>query len=144
MKDSLIIIRSRFPSFSLWLDGRVPKTISILIILSLIVITVSISYGEYYISPVNVIKTLLGFDTPSDFQFIINTLRLPRTLTAWLVGIGLAIAGCIMQTITRNPLADPSIIGINAGAGLAAVLFIVVFPSLPIALLPFSAFMGEY
>lgn len=142
MKDSLIIIRSNRPSFSLWLDGRVPKTLLILTILSLIAITISISYGEYYISPVDVIKTLLGFDTSSDFQFIINTLRLPRTLTAWLVGMGLAISGCIMQSITRNPLADPSIIGINAGAGLAAVLFIVVFPSLPIALLPFSAFMG--
>ncbi|WP_017295679.1 FecCD family ABC transporter permease [Geminocystis herdmanii] len=142
MKDSFIVIRSNRPSFSLWLDSRVPKTLVILTILSLIAITISISYGEYYISPVNVIKTLLGFNTESDFQFIINTLRLPRTLTAWLVGVGLAMAGCIMQTITRNPLADPSIIGINAGAGLAAVLFIVVFPSLPIALLPFSAFMG--
>ncbi|MBL1210208.1 iron ABC transporter permease [Geminocystis sp. GBBB08] len=142
MKDSFIIIRSNRPSFSLWLDSRVPKTLLILIILSLIAITVSISYGEYYISPVDVIKTLWGFDTSSDFQFIINTLRLPRTLTAWLVGMGLAIAGCTMQTITRNPLADPSIIGINAGAGLAAVLFIVVFPSLPVALLPFSAFIG--
>lgn len=142
MKDSLTIIRSNRPSFSLWLDSRVPKTLIILTILSLIFITVSISYGEYYISPVDVIKTLFGFNTESDFQFIINTLRLPRTLTAWLVGVGLAIAGCIMQTITRNPLADPSIIGINAGAGLAAVLFIVVFPSLPIALLPFSAFIG--
>ncbi|BAQ63498.1 iron ABC transporter permease [Geminocystis sp. NIES-3709] len=142
MKDSFIVIRSNRPSFSLWLDSRVPKTLVILTILSLIAITISISYGEYYISPVDVIKTLWGFDTSSDFQFIINTLRLPRTLTAWLVGIGLAIAGCIMQTITHNPLADPSIIGINAGAGLAAVLFIVVFPSLPIALLPFSAFIG--
>lgn len=142
MKDSLIIIRSDRPSFSLWLDSRVPKTLLILTIVSLIVITASISYGEYYISPMDVIKTLWGFDTSSDFQFIINTLRLPRTLTAWLVGMGLAIAGCIMQTITRNPLADPSIIGINAGAGLTAVLFIVVFPSLPIALLPFSAFVG--
>ncbi|BAQ62145.1 ABC-type Fe3+-siderophore transport system [Geminocystis sp. NIES-3708] len=142
MKDSWIIVRSKQPSFSLWLDSRVPKTLLVLLITSLIVITLSIGYGEYYISPVDVIKTLVGFNTQSDFQFIINTLRLPRTLTAWLVGIGLSISGCIMQTITRNPLADPSIIGINAGAGLAAILFIVVFPSLPIVLLPFSAFMG--
>lgn len=142
MKNSWLTIRSHKPSFSLWLDARLPKILLVLLILLLITLVMSISQGEYNISPLDVIKTLLGFDTKSDYQFIIKTLRLPRTLVALLVGIGLAIAGCIMQTITRNPLAGPSIIGINAGAGLAAILFIVIFPNLPISLLPVAAFCG--
>lgn len=142
MKSPWLIIRSQKPSFSFWLDARLPKILFILITSLLIIFIISITQGEYYISPLAVVKTLLRLETDSDHQFIINTLRLPRTLAAILVGIGLAIAGCIMQTITRNPLADPSIIGINAGAGLAAVLFIVIFPSLPMAFLPVGAFMG--
>lgn len=142
MKNSWLTIRSAKLPFSFWLNARVPKTLLILSILLVSVVIISIGQGEYPIAPVDVIKTLLRWENNSDYQFIINTLRLPRTLTALLVGIGLAIAGCTMQTLVRNPLADPSIIGINAGATLAAVLFIVVFPSLPIALLPVSAFFG--
>ncbi|MBF2058135.1 MAG: iron ABC transporter permease [Cyanobacterium sp. T60_A2020_053] len=142
MKSPWLVIRSQKPPFSLWLDARLPKILLILMISLIIMVTVSIVQGEYFIPPLAVVKTLLGLDSNSDHQFIINTLRLPRTLSALLVGMGLAMAGCIMQTITRNPLADPSIIGINAGASLTAVLCIVVFPSLPIALLPISAFLG--
>ncbi|MBE9221208.1 iron ABC transporter permease [Cyanobacterium stanieri LEGE 03274] len=142
MKNPWLIIRFQKPPVSFWLDGRLPKVLLILTLSLLLVIIISLVQGEYYIAPLEVVKTLLRLDTNSDAQFIINTLRLPRTLVALLVGVGLAIAGCIMQTITRNPLADPSIIGINAGAGLTAVLFIVIFPNLPIALLPISAFVG--
>lgn len=142
MKNSWFIIRSLKPSFSLWFNAKLPSTLIILLLLLVAAIIFSIGQGEYSIPSLDVIKTLLGLENNSDYQFIINTLRLPRTLTALLVGMGLAIAGCIMQTITRNPLADPSIMGINAGATLAAVLFIVVFPNLPMAWLPVCAFGG--
>jgi iron complex transport system permease protein len=77
-----------------------------------------------------------------DYPFIINTLRLPRTLVAFAAGVGLALSGTILQGLTRNPLADPGIIGINAGGGLAAVSLIVLFPNVPLFLLPLSAFAG--
>lgn len=142
MKKSWLIIRSSKPSFSLWFHAKVPSTLVILSLLLIVGIIISIGQGEYVISPINVLKAFLGLERHSESHFIIYTVRLPRTLTALLVGTGLAIAGCILQTITRNPLADPSIIGINAGATLAAILFIVIFPSLPIVLLPVCAFFG--
>jgi iron complex transport system permease protein len=86
-------------------------------------------------------QALFSFDNSTE-HLIIRTLRLPRALVAFAVGIGLAVSGAILQGLTRNPLADPGILGINAGASLAAVLLIVVFPSVPTALLPVSAFLG--
>ncbi|MEM6593083.1 MAG: iron ABC transporter permease, partial [Cyanobacteria bacterium P01_C01_bin.73] len=68
--------------------------------------------------------------------------RLPRALVALLVGMGLATAGTILQGLTRNPLAAPGIIGINSGASLVAVAFIVLLPNAPISWLPVAAFLG--
>lgn len=119
---------------------------SILIILSIVTIIAaiaSISYGEYPITPLNVIKTILCLPTDNrDYGFVINSLRLPRIIVAFLVGVGLAIAGTITQGITRNPLAAPEIIGVNAGATLAAVSLIVYFPNVSSSWLPFAAFGG--
>ncbi|WP_245817595.1 FecCD family ABC transporter permease [Hydrococcus rivularis] len=104
---------------------------------------ISILKGEYTISPLEAFKTALSLDRSNpDYTFIINTLRLPRTVVAYLVGVGLAISGTILQGLTRNSLADPSIVGIDAGASLAAVTFIVIFPSAPLFALPLSAFVG--
>lgn len=115
----------------------------ILTLVTLGAMIISVGYGEYPISPPDVVKTLLGLPTTNqDYTFIINTLRLPRTIVAFLVGVGLAIAGTITQGITRNSLAAPGIIGVNAGAALAAVSLIVLLPNAPISLLPFAAFGG--
>lgn len=111
--------------------------------LSFAAIVINVAQGEYPIAIADIIKTLLGIDTGNpDLPFVIQTLRLPRTLVAFLVGVSLAISGAIFQGLTRNPLADPSIIGINAGASLAAVATIVLFPSAPVTALPFAAFFG--
>jgi iron complex transport system permease protein len=63
---------------------------------------------------------LANFDGSTN-QLIIRTVRLPRSITAILVGAAVAVAGAMMQGLTRNPLADPGILGINAGAALAVV-----------------------
>ncbi len=103
----------------------------------------SVGYGEYPIPLLAVAQILLGLDPNNpDYSFVIYTLRLPRVAAAFLVGIGLAIAGAILQGLTRNPLAAPEIVGIEAGAGLAAVALIVLLPSTPISLLPIAAFAG--
>ena len=72
---------------------------------------------------------------------ILLYVRLPRTVAALFAGAGLAGAGVIIQTLLNNPLAGPNIIGVNAGAGFAAVLCCSLFPARP-WLLPWGAFVG--
>ena len=143
MTKQWLIIRPKGFPISFHLDRRVPLILLILTLVTLLAMVLSVSYGEYPISPVDVVKTLLGIPTTNgDYAFIINTLRLPRTIVAFLVGVGLAIAGTITQGITRNPLAAPGIIGVNAGATLAAVSLIILLPNASVSLLPFAAFGG--
>lgn len=125
------------------LDRRVPLVSLALGLLALVVTVISIGYGEYAIPPLGVLETLLGLSPAnSDYTFVIYTLRLPRIVAAFLVGVGLAIAGTILQGLTRNPLAAPEVVGVEAGAGLAAVSMIVLFPTVSVAFLPVAAFAG--
>ncbi|WP_234991370.1 iron ABC transporter permease [Synechococcus sp. 7002] len=124
------------------LDRRVPLAIAFLFISTLAAMIISLGVGEFFIPPLEILQTLLGFNGDSDASFVLLTLRLPRILVAWLVGVGLAIAGTIIQSLTRNPLAEPGIIGINSGAALAAVSLIVIFPGVSVAVLPLAAFGG--
>ncbi|MEO0869074.1 MAG: iron ABC transporter permease [Cyanobacteria bacterium J06642_11] len=136
-----LVLRTGF--LSTRLDRRVPKVLLGLALVTLVAMIWSIGQGEYPVPPLDVVRTVLGLPTDNaDYAFIVNTLRLPRTLVAWGVGMALAMAGTLTQGITRNPLAAPGIIGVNAGASLAAVSLIVVFPSVPIAVLPLAAFLG--
>jgi iron complex transport system permease protein len=106
-------------------------------------VVANVGYGEYRIPPLDVVKTLFGIQTgEGQYDFIVNVLRLPRALVAVLVGAALAVSGAILQGLTRNDLAAPDIVGINAGAGLAAVTLIVAFPSVSSAYLPPAAFGG--
>ena len=133
----------RTPKLSLKFDRRVPRVLLGLALVTVAAMVWSIGQGEYPVPPLDVVRTVLGLPTGNpDYAFIVNTLRLPRTLLAWGVGMALAIAGALTQGITRNPLAAPGIIGVNAGAGLAAVSLIVAFPAVPIAALPLAAFGG--
>lgn len=137
-----ISIRPRQWPVSFRVDRRVPLVLTALIGVALLSLIFNVSQGEYPVPPLEVVKTVLGLPANPDYTFVINTLRLPRALVALLVGMGLAIAGTILQGLTRNPLAAPEIIGINSGASLVAVAFIVLFPSIPIAWLPVAAFVG--
>lgn len=84
----------------------------------------------------------LTFDDGSQSRIIIWELRFPRALVAALVGANLAVAGAVMQALTRNPLASPSLTGVSAGAGLAVVASLVMFPARPLGLTPLIAFIG--
>jgi iron complex transport system permease protein len=104
---------------------------------------INIGVGEYPIAPLDVVKTVLRLPTDNaDYHFVVNVLRLPRMLVAASVGLALGVAGAIMQGITRNPLAEPGIIGISAGASLAAVTFIVVVRSASAGVVSLAAFIG--
>ncbi len=124
------------------------RAVVVLIALGLVVlagIVANVGYGEYPIGPLDVVRTVLGMEVGDGYyDFIVNTLRLPRALAALLVGGALAISGAILQGLTRNPLAAPDIVGVNAGAGLAAVTLIVVLPSVPAAFVPPAAFGGAF
>ncbi len=74
------------------------------------------------------------------YQIIYN-IRIPRVLVSALTGMNLALAGCILQGVLRNPLADPGIIGVSAGAGLAAMTIMILWPGFS-SLIPVAAFGG--
>ncbi|MBD2073529.1 iron ABC transporter permease [Phormidium sp. FACHB-592] len=138
-----IVVRPRQMPISFRVQRQVPLVLLLLTVITLAIVILSASYGEYPISPLDVLKTLLGIETGNpDHAFVIYTLRLPRALVALLAGIGLAIPGAILQGLTRNPLAAPDVIGINAGASMAAVSLIVLFPAAPLFAIPLSAFAG--
>lgn len=82
----------------------------------------SIGLGAIWISPSVVWDSFVAFQAGQIEHQLIREVRIPRALAAALIGAALAVAGTIMQGITRNPLADPSIIGITHGAGLAIAI----------------------
>lgn len=136
-----LTLRTR--GLSLRIDRRVPPVLTIALLAMLTAMVVNINVGEYPIPPLDVVRTVLGLPTGNeDYSFIVNTLRLPRMLVAALVGMALGISGAILQGLTRNPLADPGILGISAGAGLVAVTLIVVVQDVPASVLPVAAFAG--
>ncbi|MGL4883803.1 MAG: iron chelate uptake ABC transporter family permease subunit, partial [Waterburya sp.] len=81
----------------------------------------SMTWGAADISWEDIYRAFTAFDGSSN-HLIIRTVRLPRSLVAMLVGAALAVAGAIMQGLTRNPLASPDILGVNTGAALSVVL----------------------
>ncbi|HLP88075.1 MAG TPA: iron ABC transporter permease [Nostocaceae cyanobacterium] len=87
---------------------------------------ISVVYGAVDVSWSNIYQSFIDFDNSRE-HLIIQTVRLPRSLLAILVGAAVAVSGALMQGITRNPLADPSILGINAGAAFAVVVAIFQF-----------------
>ncbi|WP_427126620.1 FecCD family ABC transporter permease [Priestia megaterium] len=111
------------------------------IILLLISMFLSISIGSIHISFGTIKQAILNFDGSKE-QSIIQTVRLPRLLVTAFVGANLAVAGALMQALTRNPLASPGIFGINAGASAAMVFLTVLVPGVSMIGGVFGAFLG--
>lgn len=86
---------------------------------------VNVSVGDFPIPLGDVVASIVGSGN-ADSDFIVRTLRLPRSLTAVLVGAAFGLSGAIFQSLARNPLASPDIIGVTAGAAAAAVAVIVL------------------
>lgn len=102
----------------------------------------SIAYGQYVISSKSVWTAFWAFDPQSIDHVIIRTTRLSRALVACLVGSALAVSGVLMQALTRNPLASPSIFGVNAGAVFSIVLFSTFFSVTSLNTFLWLAFVG--
>ena len=100
----------------------------------------SLTKGSSVITMEQIVELLLHPGTDPQSQIIWN-IRMPRTIVGALVGINLSLSGAILQAIMRNPLADPHIIGISSGAGLAGVVIMILFPALEYLITP-VAFVG--
>lgn len=94
--------------------------------LLLVSIAASLAFGA---RPVSITEIIDGLSqaSPTDIGAIAVSQRIPRTVLAIVAGAALALAGALMQAVTRNPLADPGILGVNSGAALAVVLGIAIF-----------------
>ncbi|MFF2480320.1 FecCD family ABC transporter permease [Paenibacillus sp. NPDC058071] len=120
-----------------------------LIVIALFVIiavtaVISMVVGYSRLSIDRLLPVLMGNGTFKE-DFILFSIRLPRIIITVLAGMALALSGSILQSITRNDLADPGIIGINSGAGVAIAIFFLYFPIKPdsfIYMLPLVAFGG--
>ena len=100
-----------------------------------------VAVGSSAVSFTEVIKAIFAPDD-SKQTTIVQTLRLPRAVLAALIGASLAVAGALMQAITRNSLASPQVFGVNAGASLAIVIAFILFPDLTSQSTVYIAFLG--
>lgn len=89
--------------------------------LNLAVVYLSLTHGIFEITVGDVLKTLLRLEVVPQYDLLLFEFRLPRIVAAGVVGAALGVAGVVTQGITRNGLADPGVLGINAGAGLGIV-----------------------
>ncbi|MGK5682611.1 FecCD family ABC transporter permease [Actinoplanes sp. URMC 104] len=105
------------------------------------VAVLGIGHGSFAIAPGDVVATLLGGGTAAQ-QLIVVDLRLPRILTALLVGAALAVSGALTQTFARNPLASPDVLGVTHGASLGAVAVIVLGSASALGAVPVAALAG--
>lgn len=112
------------------------------VILLLVCFTLSVSIGSANIALSDIWSAIFSYDD-SKLDSIILSIRIPRALEAALIGANLGAAGALMQAVTRNPLASPSIFGINAGASAAVVFLTVVFPAAAVPMMAMgTAFIG--
>ena len=119
------------------------KVTSVILILSCILCVlalISISIGSARYSLKDIMTNLLTEES-NPIKIIIYNLRLPRIISAILIGAALSVAGALLQAVMRNPLADPGTIGVSAGAGTAATTILLLFPHMTTAV-PIFAFGG--
>lgn len=126
---------------------RPPRALvfAVLAVLFAVLLWVDVNAGYRQISLEQLWGVITGTGEKS-VAFTLVNLRLPRVLTAMLVGIGLGLAGCLLQGVTRNDMAEPGVLGINAGAGIFVAAFFVFFPQFDLPaefVLPALAFMGS-
>lgn len=123
-------------------DSKNFKMIIIVILMILFVVAFISGNSKGTIKvEVNRIFQVIANDDGSPERMVIWNIRLPRMILAALVGVNLALAGAILQGVMNNPLADPSIIGISSGAGLFAIVILVIMPQHQ-GLVPLVAFLG--
>lgn len=117
-------VRTR-SGWSLRFDRRALLVCTGLCLLAVVVAVLSIGTGRYELTPWEVVSTLAG-DGPPGAEFIVVDLRLPRALDGLLVGFAMGMSGAVFQSLSRNPLGSPDIIGFGNGASAGALVAIIV------------------
>lgn len=112
--------------FSVRIDNRSALVVLLLTAAALAAGVALIGSGDYPMSPGDVLATLAGTGNPGQ-EFIVQELRLPRALAGLLVGAALGVGGAVFQSLTRNPLGSPDVIGFGQGATVGALSVIVLF-----------------
>ncbi|MGW9498933.1 FecCD family ABC transporter permease [Streptomyces prasinus] len=111
---------------SVRVDVRTLVVGTLLLLVALAASVVLIGTGDFPIPAADVVRTLLGEGEPGQ-EFIVTELRLPRVLVGLLVGASLGLAGALFQSISRNPLGSPDVLGLGQGATAGALVVIVLF-----------------
>lgn len=121
--------------------GLIPSTV-ILLVLVILSIFLSMGFGTSELGFANVWQCAVGQCEKSIYQTILVDIRFPRVIMGLFAGFALAASGALMQNVTRNPLADPYLFGIVAGAGLGATLSGLLPQEMQAFSLPLTAFLG--
>ncbi len=116
-------------------------TIGLAFVLLCILTVLCVFVGTVEFSLTEFLNSVNGTSKEGYLYQIINHVRIPRIISGILVGMNLAVSGVLLQGVLRNPMASPNIIGVNAGAGLMAVILMTVLPSY-LLLLPVASFLG--
>lgn len=114
--------------------------IGLFAVFTVFAMVVSLIFGSADISFGTIMHTLLGNVETTD-EMVIWNIRFPRNIVGALVGANLAVSGAILQAVMKNPLADPGIVGVSSGAGLAGVMMLIFMPEASLLLTPVS-FIG--
>jgi len=126
---------------------RLAVTLMVLLVLLVVVAAISMSVGPEHFSVVTILKVMgaeltgRAAELASEQRTIIAEIRLPRALTAIMVGAALSVAGAAYQALLRNPLADASVLGVSTGSAVGAIAAIIFAQSIPIGR-PVAAFLG--
>lgn len=127
-----------------WYSVRLPSRSlivnAVLTILAIGLALLSLALGDMKLSTAQVFSALAGEGSAVD-RLVVNTFRLPRVAAAIVVGIAFSVSGALMQSLTKNPLGSPDLLGINAGAAFGALLSIVVFRDVTIGM-PVAGLIG--
>ena len=123
--------------------GIRPKAVSLILIFLVIMIVsffLSMAFGAVEFTPGELLRELF-LEKESKHHYIIANVRLPRAILACVVGMCLSVSGCIMQGITRNPMASPSILGVTNGASLVTFVLFIFVPT-AFRIVPLVSFIG--
>lgn len=122
--------------------GRLAALFLVVVTALAVVAVLSVTIGSRDTTLATVWSALTDFDATSTSQTVVREMRLPRTVIGLLAGAALGVGGAILQGATRNPLADPGIMGVNAGAAAFIVTTILVFGPMPLSVSVAMAFLG--
>ncbi|MFJ6746705.1 FecCD family ABC transporter permease [Streptomyces sp. NPDC091266] len=126
---------------SFLLHRRAAGTAAVLAVALAAVCVAHLCVGESFVAPSEVVRVLLGRPSSASDELVVGTLRLPRMTVGLLVGAAFGVSGALIQTVARNPLAGPDIIGVTQGAG-ALTVGSMAFGVTSYAVLPYLSVAG--